>query len=79
MAIVKKNFLASSNVRGMNYNSNTKRLTLTFKGGRKYTYSKVPKSTVKGLRSAPSKGRYVNKRIAYNYTYRKHLRTYKSK
>ena len=62
-------YKGSSNVRSSTYNEKTKELKVTYKGNRQYSYENVPKSVVKRLENAASKGKVVNKSIAYNYPY----------
>jgi hypothetical protein len=45
------------------------RLTLTFNNGGRYNYEGVPNHVFEGLRSSPSKGKFINKYVLPVYTY----------
>lgn len=59
----------SSNVRSGSFNKRKSEMLLTFKGNRKYRFFDVPFSTFRKLLEAPSKGRFVNRKVNYKYDY----------
>jgi hypothetical protein len=61
----------SSNLARFKYDDKTRDLTVEFKGGRTYIYSKVPKNLYKGLKQADSKGSFLNEHIKPTYPARK--------
>jgi hypothetical protein len=79
MAITNKQYLGenvvvtyeSSNIKEGKYNTNTKKLQITFNNGAIYEYDDVPHETFAGMNLAESQGKYFNTNIAKNYTYRK--------
>ena len=50
--------IASSAFLGVDYNSETRALTVYFRDGRNYTHHGVPESVYKQFLNAPSKGIY---------------------
>ena len=61
----------SSNIRLGRYNTNTKKLQVTFNNDMIYEYDDVPHEVFAELNLAESQGKYFNKNIAKNYTYKK--------
>jgi hypothetical protein len=61
----------SSNIRSGKYNTNTKKLEVTFNNGLIYEYDDVPHEIFAELNLSESQGKYFNKNISKNYTYRK--------
>jgi hypothetical protein len=59
----------SSNVAGFSYNEATQVLTVEFKNGTRYDYYDVPEQIFEGMKSADSKGKYLNAEIRGNYRY----------
>lgn len=55
---------ARSSVEGHTYLPETGHLIVTFRGGRAYRYEGVDQKTADGLKSAGSKGSFVNSHIA---------------
>ena len=47
-------------------------LSVKYKGGEAYDYLGVPEWVYREMKTAPSKGRFVNFVIKPNYEYRKH-------
>jgi KTSC domain len=61
----------SSNVEALGYDSEAMDLYVQFKSGSSlYIYENVPESTFHDLMSAPSKGSYLNREIKPNYHFR---------
>jgi len=60
----------SSNIKSSVYETDTKKLIIEFKGGRRYEYSDVPATTCASLRRAKSQGQYFSKEIAKKYPYK---------
>ncbi len=63
----------SSNIKGGRYNTNTKKLQITFNNGMVYEYDDVPHEIFAELNLSESQGKYFNKSISKNYTYKKVL------
>lgn len=61
--------VTSSNLDWVEYYFKLKILLVSFKKGGIYMYENVPSQVYLDLMNAPSKGRYLNKNIAYNYVY----------
>lgn len=61
----------SSNISEGKYNTNTKKLQITFNNGMTYEYDDVPHETFAEMNLAESQGKYFNSKIARSYTYRK--------
>lgn len=61
-------YLSSSAITAVNYNENTKVLTITFTSGKSYDYFGVPESVYRGLISAYSAGEYFNEHIKDQYS-----------
>jgi hypothetical protein len=61
-----KNFTSSSTLENGEYDTVTGTLVLTFKNGRKYSYS-VPEDVVDSLYSAPSAGSYFSHYMRHSY------------
>ena len=61
----------SSNISEGKYNTNTKKLQITFNNGVVYEYDDVPHETFAEINLAESQGKYFNSKIARSYTYRK--------
>lgn len=79
MSVVSKQYVGeeiivsyeSSNIKGGKYNTNTKKLEVTFNNGLIYEYDDVPHEIFAELNLSESQGRYFNKNISKNYTFRK--------
>ena len=61
----------SSNISEGKYNTNTKKLQITFNNCMTYEYDDVPHETFAEMNLAESQGKYFNSKIARSYTYRK--------
>lgn len=59
----------SSNVASVGYNKASKTLEVEFRTGRVYQYSGVHANTARAFLAAPSKGKYVWRRLRGNYSY----------
>jgi len=59
----------SSNVVGFSYDEATQVLTVEFNSGSRYDYYDVPERLFEGMKSADSKGRYLNAEIKGHYRY----------
>ena len=55
--------IASSAFLGVDYNSETRTLTVYIRNGRNYVHHGVPESVYKQFLNSPSKGRYYNQYI----------------
>ena len=64
------NVYKSSNIKGSTYETDTQKLIVEFKGGRKYEYTTVPHLVAASLRRAKSQGQYFHKEIAKKYPYK---------
>lgn len=60
----------SSLIMALGYDPETKRLYVTFRGGRRYVYEAVPQEVVDGLENADSAGVYFLKTIRDNYDFK---------
>lgn len=63
--------VVSSNVDSIGYDKNTNILRIKFLNGSIYEYKNVPLIEYMQLKNATSMGSYVNRNIAYNYSYTK--------
>lgn len=63
----------SSNIKGGNYNINTKKLEITFNNGMVYEYEDVSHEVFTELNLSESQGKYFNANIAKKYIYKKIL------
>jgi len=61
----------SSNLKRGVYDTETKKLTLTFNNEGLYEYDEVPHEVFAALNLAESTGKYFNTNIKKNYSYRK--------
>ena len=61
----------SSNLKSGNYDTNTKKLRITFNTGSTYEYDDVPHDVFAGMNLSESTGKYFNQNIAKKYTYKK--------
>lgn len=61
----------STNLRSGLYDTDTKKLTVTFGNGTSYEYDNVPHEIFAELNLAESQGKYFNQRISKAFTYRK--------
>ena len=59
----------SSNVAGFGYDETSNTLTVEFNSGSRYNYYDVPKHIYEGMKSADSKGKYLNNEIKGVYRY----------
>ena len=59
----------SSNVAGFCYDEVSQTLTVEFNSGSRYNYYDVPQHVFEGMKSAESKGRYLNAEIKGAYRY----------
>lgn len=62
----------SSNVAGFSYDEATQVLTVEFNDGSRYYYYDVPENVFDGMKSADSKGKYLNAEIKSHYRYARH-------
>lgn len=62
-------FVDSSNIERIGYDSNSSTLRIEFKSNRTYDYSNVPENVFNELRSAPSVGRYHATNIKNSFSY----------
>jgi len=59
----------ASNVVGFGYNEVSQTLTVEFNSGSRYNYYDVPQHVFEGMKSADSKGKYLNTQIKGVYRY----------
>lgn len=59
----------SSNIAGFSYDEATQVLTVEFNNGSRYDYYDVPDHIFEGMKSADSKGKYLNAEIKSLYRY----------
>lgn len=59
----------SSNVVSVGYDKNSKTLEVEFRTGRVYQYAGVHANTARAFLVAPSKGKYVWRRVRDKYSY----------
>lgn len=59
----------SSNVAGFCYDESSQTLTIEFNSGSRYNYYDVPQHVYDGMKSADSKGKYLNNEIKGVYRY----------
>lgn len=79
MAIIKEeivgtkiiNEIQSSNIIRSEYDTQTKKLLVTFKNGVVYEYSDVPHQLYTQFRVAPSQGSFFSSKIAKSFSYKK--------
>ena len=57
----------SSAIETADYNYTNEALTLTFKNGGRYEYSRVPRFVFHGLQEAASKGKFINNYVIRSY------------
>jgi hypothetical protein len=62
--------VSSSMMNWVEYNPNTKELSITFNSGRTCVYSGVSKETYEGLLQSDSQGKYFNQYIKDRYPFR---------
>lgn len=61
----------SSNIKFANYDTNTKKLIITFSNSTEYEYLNVPHETFTIFDTADSQGKIFNKQIKNNFTFEK--------
>lgn len=61
----------SSNIKSALYETDTKKLTITFNNNLKYTYDEVPWELFTKFRLSESQGKFFNQNISKNYKYKK--------
>lgn len=59
----------SSNVAGFSYDVGNQVLTVEFNSGSRYDYYDVPEHIFEGMKTADSKGKYLNAEIKGHYRY----------
>ncbi|MEO8172138.1 MAG: KTSC domain-containing protein [Sediminibacterium sp.] len=63
--------MPSSVVRSMSYNPSLQRLRIVYVSGMVYDYLQVPPNEYEAMKSAFSKGTYLNQHIKGHYRFRK--------
>lgn len=63
--------IKSSNIKGADYNTESKKLIIEFNNGTKYEYEEVPHQAFTSFRRAESQGSFFSKNISKNYKYKK--------
>ena len=61
--------MPSSVIRAFDYDPDAHRLDIEFVSGRRYSYLDVPERVARGMRAAPSKGAYFNRRIRDRFAF----------
>ncbi len=69
--MVDMNYVDSSNIEAIGYNSGEQELYVQFLSGATYVYYGVPEHVYKEIMDAPSKGSYLNRVIKGVYEYAK--------
>jgi hypothetical protein len=59
----------SSHIADVAYNEADQTLIVTWKNGRRYEYTNVPKNLYEEFLSAPSQGKFFNENIRNNYEF----------
>lgn len=65
------NKIKSSNIKGSEFDTNTKILVVEFNNGMKYEYEDVPHEIYTKFRMSESQGKYFSTEIAKKYKYKK--------
>jgi hypothetical protein len=68
--ITEKEITNSSQIQKVKYNSETKVLTVTFKGNSTYEYYEVPITVFEELLTSESAGKYLNAKIKQIYKFK---------
>ena len=68
---MKREYVSSSNIASIGYDSETLTLEVEFISGGVYQYYDVPEREYEGLKGAPSHGKYLNSNIKGSYSYAK--------
>jgi hypothetical protein len=63
--------IQSSNIKNAKYNTETKKLLITFNNGSIYEYEDVPWEVFTKLRMSESQGKFFNQNISKTYKYNK--------
>jgi hypothetical protein len=63
--------IVSSNLKFASYNTNSKKLTITFNNGSIYEYYEVPWQIFTKLRMSESQGKFFNTEISKTFKYKK--------
>lgn len=63
--------MPSSVVAAMKYDAKKSKLRIIYTSGSIYDYKKVPEEVYNEMKSASSKGEYLNKQIKPNYEFKK--------
>lgn len=61
--------MPSSAIKSIDYNLQSRDMTVTFTTGRRYVYQGVPSAVVMAFRSAASRGAYFNDEIRDRYPF----------
>lgn len=69
--MVDMNYVDSSNIEAIGYNSDEQELYVRFLSGATYVYHGVPEHVYEEIMGAPSKGSYLNRVIKGVYEYAK--------
>jgi hypothetical protein len=62
--------MPSTAIRSHNYDSETRKLTITFVTGRRYVYHDLPEDLYERFKAAFSRGTFFNREIRDRYAYR---------
>jgi len=65
------NEIKSSNIKGSEYDTETKKLVVEFNNGIKYEYDEVPHQTYTKFRMAESQGKFFTLEISKKFKYKK--------
>lgn len=66
---MERNYVTSSNIRSVGYDTDNQILEIEFNSGAVYRYSNVPNSEYEGMMNADSKGKYFHSNIKERYSF----------
>lgn len=66
---MERNYVTSSNIRSVGYDTDNQILEIEFNSGAVYQYSNVPNSEYEGMMNADSKGKYFHSNIKELYSF----------
>jgi hypothetical protein len=71
MSTVTISSIDSTSVEALQYDNESKKLTVEFKGGAIYDYYDVPEDVFEGFHEADSIGKYLNSQVKGSYNFEK--------
>ena len=63
--------IKSSNLKNVDYDTESKKMIVEFNNGQKYEYEEVPLQLFTSFRRAESQGSFFNKNVSKNFKYKK--------